>query len=206
MTLGQLLVFLRKHYLTILFFSLLGSVLGSLLSFGLKESFEVTQTVYVKREASAQSAQFYAYDGYYAAQAAERFADSLYGALKSREVLRLSLTLSGTGLKPEELEREVNSIKVKRLSPQLLSFSYRGRSKETATTLIKNLGQSITDLALRLNEGGDKDLSLSFVSPEPLLTVQKPNALLNAALGFFIGLFSVNLVLAIKHFFSGIIW
>ena len=204
MTLIEFLGLLKRNYLIVLCLPLLTGFLGLLTSFGLKESFEATQTFYVKREASRESPEFYTYDGYYAAQAAERFADSLFGALKSREVLLLSLSRTDIGLKPEELEREVNLIKVKRLSPQLVSFSYRGQSLEATLALIKNLSQSVTNLALRFNEGGDKSLSLSFVGSEPLLTIQRPNAFLNTALGFLLGLFAVSLILSLKHFFSNI--
>lgn len=206
MTLIELLRFFRKHYPVVLLAAVLAGFAAALVSLWLKENFEATQTVYVKREASGQSSQFYAYDGYYAAQAAERFADSLFGALKSREVLRLSLSSSALGLSTKDLEKAVAAVKVKRLSPQLISFSYRDGRPETAKNLVNNLSQSTIDLAKRLNEGGDEKISLSLVSGEPLITVDRPSLVLNVTVGFLLGLFLSIAALALKCFFSSVPW
>jgi uncharacterized protein involved in exopolysaccharide biosynthesis len=197
--------FTKKYFLFLLVVSVFSSICGLVLAINLPPLFEATQTLFVKRQASPESKQFYAYDGYYSAQAAERFADSIFGALKSREVLRYAITR----VTPEAeinplLNKEVRSIKVIRLSPQLISFSYSNKSRDLAEKLIVNLSGSVSGIASELNRGGDENISISFVSPKPLVSVSELHPILGWLVGLMLGAFLAVLISASHYFYKNI--
>ncbi len=205
MTLAEIVSFIKKYFLFLLVVSVVSGIFGLVLAVKLPPSFEATQTLFVKRQASLESKQFYTYDGYYSAQAAERFADSVFGALKSREVLRYAITRVATEMENDpRLDKEVKSIKVTRLSPQLISFSYGNKSRDLAEKLITDLSGSVSGIAAELNKGGDESISISFVSPRPLTTALKISPLLGGLAGLMLGAFLALLISASHYFYKNI--
>lgn len=201
MNIIEVINFIKKYFFFLLAVSAVSGVFGLFLAVKLPPSFEATQTIFVKRQASLESKQFYTYDGYYSAQAAERFADSVFGALKSREVLRYAITrLSPEMENDPRLSKEIKSIKVIRLSPQLISFSYSNKNQDLAEKLIRDLSVSVSGIAAELNKGGDESISISFISPRPLTAVTRVSPLLGGLAGLMLGAFLAILVSA-SHFF-----
>lgn len=197
----EALNFVKRYALFLVLTSFICAVAGFVIAVKLPESFESTQTLFVKRQASSESKQFYTYDGYYSAQAAERFADSVFGALKNREVLRYAILKAGGGNFEEAgLDNEVKAVRVKRLSPQLISFSYRNKNLLAAEKLVNGLSGSVLEITSDLNKGGDAGISISFVSPKPLTTTLTINPFLGSLVGLLLGSF-VALLISCSHFF-----
>lgn len=195
------LKFLKKYWLGILILTLLGGAGGLFFALRFPLTYEVSQTIFVKRQASAESKQFYTYDGYYSAQSAERFADSLTGFLKSREVLRFLLT-EGPSAKfySREADQILSAIKVKRVSPQLISFSYRDRRLAEAKQVVGNLIQGVLDFVGGVGRGGDEGISLLFVNPETQVVERHQNYFWSGLLGLLLGgFFSLVLFLLIDR-------
>jgi len=196
-----MLNFIKRYFLLLIITSVLSGIFGVVLAIKLPPSFEANQTLFVKRQASAESKQFYTYDGYYSAQAAERFADSVFGALKSREVLRYAILRVAPEMAGEpNLNKEVRNVKVTRLSPQLIGFSYSNKNRDVAEKLVKDLSVSVSQIAADLNKGGDEGISISFISNESLVTQRRLSGLLGGLVGLLLGAF-LALLISASHFF-----
>lgn len=205
MTPLEILAFTKKYFPVLLATSFVSGLAATFLAGSLPLSFEATQTLFVKRQVSAESRQFYTYDGYYSAQAAERFADSVYGALKSRPVLRYAITrIAGPNATEAELDKEVKAIKVVRLSPQLISFSYRSPERGQAQSLVADLSTAVSQIASDLNKGGDEGISISFVSAEPLVATYTLNPWLSGLVGLLLGGFLSLLGSALHFYFKNL--
>ncbi len=196
---GDLLRFksLKNRGLAVLIFALVGLVAGIFYTREFPVSYEASQTVFVKRQTSGPSTQFYAYDGYYSAQAAERFADSLVGLLKSPEVLRLLLIRDETltTSSKSSVAKMVSGVRVRRLSPQLISFSFRGPGLENSQTVVQDIAQGLSQLSLDLSRGGDEGLALHFIDSRPQVITRFQNVYINSLLGALIGIFGFLIVL-----------
>ncbi len=203
MTLLEILRFVKKYFFFLTAVSLIGALAGYFITRGQTPLYEASQTIFVKRQTSLEGRPYYTYDGYYSVQAAERFADSLLGILKSREVLKFALSQSVSS-GSANWEKEVGKIKVRRLSPQLVSYAYRSLSRGQAEELISALSAAVTKLARDLNEGGDVGLSFSFISPRPLVTVKSVSLIINVGLGVFLGGFLASIIAAGHYFVSGL--
>lgn len=199
MTIIEVLVFLKKYRLLISICSAVTALTFLAVSLKIQPSFEASQTIFVKRQASAESKSFYTYDGYYSAQAAERFADSAFGALKSQEFLKLIISqmiYDGRGT----VDEKVRAIKVKRLSPQLINLSYSDTDKDKSSLLIENLTRSASDSLLNLNHGGDEGISISLLSDQPIITAHQLSPWLATAAGLLLGIF-ISLTVSSGHYF-----
>lgn len=197
MTLRAFFVFFKKHCRLILLVAALGALGGGFFSWRFPVSYESSQTVFVKRQTTSPSNQFYTYDGYYSAQAAERFTDSIFGALKSREVLRfLLLKTFPEGTRSKAIDKAIAGIKVKRLSPQLIGFSYRDRRWQDSQRVVENLSQGLSQLSEKLSRSGDEGISLQFINEPPQLRLRGQSLVLDGLVGFLLGGFlSANFIL-----------
>lgn len=201
MTNQDLINFLKKYILFILTLCLFGGAVSLLFYSKTPTAYEAVQTIFVKRQASGESKSFYTYDGYYSAQAAERFTDSALGALKSRDYLKQIITsIEAPGTSAEVIEKEAREVRIKRLSPQLISLSYSNSDQQKASELIESLAQSFSNNLLDLNRGGDEGISISFLSLHPIVTVHKTNLFLFGVIGLFLGAFS-SLFISAFHFY-----
>ena len=204
-TILEILNFIKRYFLFLFTTAVVFAAVGAVLAIKIPPSFEASQTLFVKRQASAESKQFYTYDGYYSAQAAERFADSVFGALKSKEVVRYAILRVAPQMAGRpELSSEVKSIKVVRLSPQLISFSYSNKSRELSEKLIKDLSVSVSSIAEDLSKGGDEGISISFVSSEPLVAEHRWGPFLGGLIGLLMGTFLALLISAAHYFYKNI--
>lgn len=201
----EMVAFVKKYFPILLITSVAAGLAAFALALNLPPSYEATQTLFVKRQAAGESKQFYTYDGYYSAQAAERFADSVYGALKSPPVLRFAITrVGGEEITEADLDKKIRAFKVVRLSPQLISFSYRNSDRAQAQKLVSDLATSVSQMAADLESGGDSGISISFVSPEPLVVTKTLNPLLSGLAGFLLGGFFSMAASALHFYFRNL--
>ncbi|MCL5003883.1 MAG: hypothetical protein M1352_01275 [Patescibacteria group bacterium] len=201
MTGARLSKFLKIYWRFVLFMFLVFGLAGFLLTLAEKPSFEASQTFFVKRQTTVENRQFYTYDGYYSSQAAERFADSLFGALSSRDVLRLALS-ENRAMAPRQLSAEINGVKIRRLSPQLVNFAYKSQNLKEATDVVAALSAFVSKLTGELSQGGDTGVTVSFISSSPLIITHSPSFIINTLVGALLGLFLSFLASAVIFYFK----
>lgn len=199
MTINELIIYLKKYRLVFCLGLVVGAGTGALLAKILPVRFEASQTIFVKRLASVGETQFYTYDGYYSAQAAERFADSVFGALKNKETLRFLLSQAFQNETTLELNRELTRLKVKRISPQLLSLTYRGLSPVETPSKTQAISQALLKLSQSLTAAGDRGLSVDLVGP-PIVVAQTFSLLILSLVGGLLAFLLILILTSLREF------
>ena len=159
-------------------------------------------TVYVKRQATEASTDYYTFDGYYSQQAAEKFTETVVGFLKSKDILLASAKLADLPTDQESLEQLESSIKIKQVAPQLVNLEVTKEEAEAARTFCTALAQATTERINLLNQTGDKSISVDLLNTEPLVEKNEPKVLLNTLVGGLAGLLLASLYIFLKEYFA----
>ncbi|MEA2020233.1 MAG: Wzz/FepE/Etk N-terminal domain-containing protein [Patescibacteria group bacterium] len=201
MELKELLDILNKHRLFLLLTAIVCAVVALVGSLQIPPVQSAQITLYVKRTAQPASEEFYNYDGYYAQQAAERYADTVVGLLQSRSLLKDSLLDLGLPTDQKFLRSVGKKINVRKTAPQLVKVEVHKRWKGGVSWIPKDLANVLSSRVVekvdKLNtRGGDDGLSVDVLSQDLLVEVRNPNIVLNtmvaALFGFLVAFFVVT--------------
>lgn len=191
------------HYrIKIAVFSVVLSVLGLFISLNNPSLYRATIEIYVKRQTSP-SDKFYSYDGYYSQQAAERYAQTVRGFIRSKEIVREVLSRLGESQTQESLQRVVRSIKVIEVAPQLLSVSVTASSGERAASLVSTIASTVPERLNKLNADGDPALSVSVTTEAPFIENVSLNKIFFPLIGFLLGAFIGILFVSFRVYLTG---
>lgn len=201
MELQEYIKIIRKSlaYIVVLVVALGG--LGFLVSKNLPTTYTASLTVYVKRQATEPSIDYYTFDGYYSQQAAEKFTETVVGFLKSKDILLASAKLADLPTDQESLEQLESSIKIKQVAPQLVNLEVIKGDAEAAKKFCTALAQATTERINLLNQTGDKSISVDLLNTEPLVEKNEPKVLLNTVVGSLVGLLLALLYVFLKSYF-----
>ncbi len=176
--------------------------LAFLVSQQIPPTYTASLTIYVKRQATEPSADYYTFDGYYSQQAAEKFTETVVGFLKSKDILLASAKLADLPTNQESLERLESSIKIKQVAPQLVSLKIEQEDGWTAKKFCTALAQATTERINLLNQTGDKSISVDLLNPEPLVEKNEPKVVLNSVVGILVGALLAFLYIFLKEYFA----
>jgi len=183
----------------------LATVLGGLaffVSLQLPPSYTASLTLYVKRQATEPSGEYYTFDGYYSQQAAEKFTETVVGFLKSKDILLASAKLADLPTDQESLERLESSIRVRQVAPQLVSLRVEQKDGAAAKKFCTALAQATTERINLLNQTGDRAISVDLLNPEPLVEKSEPKIVLNTLVGILVGTLLAFLYIFLKEYFT----
>ncbi|MEK7595285.1 MAG: Wzz/FepE/Etk N-terminal domain-containing protein [Patescibacteria group bacterium] len=169
--------------------------------------YKASATLFVTRSVD-KSSSYFAYEGFYSIQTAEKFTDTLVGLLKSADVKRLALESSGIKFDPESLGRLEKAVFIKKASPQLVTVSVTDKSESYARRLLLELSKEVVKESVSINKEGDANILVAFVSggggEESALVVEKRVNSYVLGLGFFaLSFFSVVFLLSLKSYMKG---
>ncbi len=165
-------------------------------------TYTASLTLYVKRQATEASADYYTFDGFYSQQAAEKFTETVVGFLKSKDILLASAKLADLPLDQESLKQLESSITIKQVAPQLVSLKVKKEEPNAAKTSCTALAQATTERINLLNQTGDKSISVDLLNSEPLVEKNEPKVLLNSLVGILSGILLAFLYTFLKSYFS----
>lgn len=168
----------------------------------LPTTYTASLTLYVKRQATEASADYYTFDGYYSQQAAEKFTETVVGFLKSKDILLASAKLADLPTDQQGLEQLEGSIKIKQVAPQLVSLKVEQRDGWAAKKFCAALAQATTERINLLNQTGDKAISVDLLNPEPLVEKNEPKIILNSLVGVLTGILLAFLFVFLKEYFK----
>lgn len=177
-------------------------VLAFLVSQNLPTTYSASLTIYVKRQATEASPDYYTFDGYYSQQAAEKFTETVIGFLRSKDILLASAKLADLPTDQQSLEQLDGSIKIKQVAPQLVWLKVEQKDSEEAKKFCTALAQATTERINLLNQTGDKAISVDLLNPEPLVEKNEPKIVLNSLVGILVGALLAFLFVFLKEYFS----
>lgn len=200
----DLIRFYRKYGLIIISFSFLSTLAAAFLATKIKPSFEATVSVFIRREASVPSPDFYNYDGYYSQQAAERFADTVIGVFRSKDIIYRAGLASGLSASQTNVNDIAGNLKIKRIGPQLITIGFSDAQEDRAVALAKNLTEESMKKLESLNEKGDRYLSLSTLEIKPFVEKKELNPKVAGLVGFTLASFLGSVFLSVLEFSRGL--
>lgn len=198
--LRDFLQFLSKRFLIIL---LSGGVLGvSSLFFSsrLPTQYRASLLLYVQRIPQETAGSLYAYDGYYAGQAAEAYSDTVKGLLQSLELTRDSAAAVRLTGSESELKKLNRKTKVTKVAPQLIEITTTLPDSGEASAFVQALARAGINRVKNLNASGDQNLALTLVNSDPLIETIKPTAALNTLVGFLSGVLLATAAISLKKY------
>lgn len=167
----------------------------------LPAKFKSSIDVYVKRQPTAESENFYTYDGYYSTQSSIQYTDTVSGFFHSLQVIkgaagRIQEDASYVKDRKEPdditadvefLEEIAGEIKLKDIAPQVFSVEFSHNDSLKSEMWLKYLGVEVKARVKELNATGDDKFTIELMS-EPLVREVKPNLVMNLTAGFLAGL------------------
>lgn len=193
---------IRKDIPLLVVLALVFGGLSYLISGKLPTTYSASLTIYVKRQASEPSIDYYTFDGYYSQQAADKFTETVVGFLKSKDILLASAKLANLPTDQESLEQLEGSTTVRQVAPQLVSLKVAQKEGALAKEFCTSLAQAATERINLLNQTGDKSISVDLLNPEPLVEKNEPHILLNSLVGLLIGKTLGLLYIFLKEYFA----
>jgi capsular polysaccharide biosynthesis protein len=187
MELRDYITIIRRGLLLLVVLATIFGLLAFFVSQKLPTTYTASLTLYVKRQATEASADYYTFDGYYSQQAAEKFTETVVGFLKSKDILLASAKLAELPTDQQALEQLESSIKIKQVAPQLVTVRVEEVDGMEAKNFCTALAQATTERIALLNQTGDKAISVDLLNPEPLVEKNEPKVVLNSLVGILVG-------------------
>ncbi len=159
---------------------------------GVSISFAINRT---NREATTQ----YQYDGYYALQAADLFAQTVVSWFTTPSVLREVYEVAKLDPELQSVNSLPSRFSVRKYSAQNIVVKFTERTNERATKVANGLSRVMEDKAAQLNQTADGKALFEIVGGPPVVAPARLNigliAAVAAVLSFVGGLFAA----AVRH-------
>lgn len=169
---------------------------------GLKEVYFDNDMLLLISRSGAQNTPDYKYDGYYAVQASDIFADNVSQWLGSASVANEIYTRAKTQNEVKSLKDFSKIFKADKLSSQYVRVRYQTKDRETALSLAHAMTDVLQEKADMLSQSSTEQIGFKVIYSDPLSIETKSNLLLNGVLAVIGGLFLGVFVALGKHYFS----
>ncbi|MDD5344537.1 MAG: hypothetical protein PHW12_08970 [Smithella sp.] len=161
---------------------------------GLKGVYFDNDMLLLISRSGTQNTPDYKYDGYYAVQASDIFADNVSQWLTSATVASEIYTRAKAESEMKSLRDFSKVFKADKLSSQYVRVRYQTNTKETATNLAHAMTDVLQEKADLLSQFSTEHIGFKVIYSDPLSVESKPDYLLNGLLaivgGLFLGLFA----------------
>lgn len=136
----------------------------------------------------------YKYDGYYAVQASDIFADNISQWLASASIINEIYLRAKAENEMRSLKDFSKAFKADKLSSQYVRVRYRTKDAETAKNLAHALADVLQEKADLLSSSSNEQIGFKVIYSDPLSVENKADFLLNGILavigGLFLGMFT----------------
>jgi len=127
----------------------------------------------------------YEYDGYYALQATDLFASTFAGWLHSPEFVSAVYEKAGI-LKKPSIRALGKAFTTRKVSGQLVELQFSASSSKEAENISNQVVIAAKEKVSKFNSEGQKNLTFSVISADPLVIPASRNASINALVAFVI--------------------
>ncbi|MFH1048836.1 MAG: hypothetical protein V1732_04190 [Patescibacteria group bacterium] len=169
---------------------------------GLKEvSCENDMLLLISRSGTQNTAD-YKYDGYYAVQASDIFADNASQWLASASIASEIYIRAKAESELRSLKDFSKIFKADKLSSQYVRVRYRSKDKETAIDLAHAITDVLQEKADLLSRSSTEQIGFKVIYSDPLSIESKSDFLLNGILAIIGGLFLGIFMALGKNYFN----
>jgi len=195
--------FITKNIKTIVFSALVCGVLGAIFHFVLPQKYIATGSFYVARKIQESSKDFFEYEGYYANQSAQAFAQSVISLLESKDLHSSTLQNMGVNVTESSLRDIKKSIRVKKVSPQLITLVVKKDKRGEAINFWMAVSQELSDSVSEISKESDSNMTVVSVSSEPVVFATYKNVYINFLAAFLLGFAGAILYLGFRQYLKG---
>lgn len=168
MELKDILKKFKKYRKFLLISTVMGIFVGFSLGF-LTEKYSATGSFYVGRKIDPNLARFFTYEGYYGQQTALSYAKTAIELVSNPDVKKQTLEKLNIEVTDTTLREFGNLIQTKKTAPQLITVTVKASSPDKATRMWLALTDSFLETAYLLNLQTDPNLTITKLSPLPIV-------------------------------------
>ncbi len=199
MDLRDYLKFLKRYYRLICAVTFIFIIIGFLYSYLSTTMYRSSTTLIVRREAVDTNPNYFTYEGYYAQQTAQEYADTVVGFLESEDVAMHTLNIAGLTSGTKQVKMLNTLIDVKKTAPNLITLTLDWEDSETSAKLLNALVSSTKKRSQELNDKGDQAIHVDPIATEPIVEKREPRYFLNSLVlglsGSLLTIFSLSFYL-----------
>lgn len=176
---------LRAWWRTIALLAAVAAAVTAIVTLRLPPSVDVAQTFTIPipdRPASGE----YEFDGFYAIQATERFADTLAGWLSSPDLVADVYRRAELAAPASTVRRLGRVFTTRRLFGQVVEVQFRTADEKSARALLAAITEVVGDRTDTFNQGRQQRLVFHVVPEQPLLLPVLRSASLRALVAAFV--------------------
>jgi len=144
----------------------------------------------------------YKYDGYYAVQASDIFADNVSQWLGSASLVKEIYSRAGVRSDSETLKSFTKLFAAKKLSSQYVEVRYATADTQSAVKLAHAIVDVLGERAEALRAASGEEISFKIIYNDPLTVKASNNLLLNGTLAVLGGLFLGIMIALGKEYFN----
>lgn len=159
---------LRTWWRTIALLAAVAAAVTAIVTTRLPDGVDVVQTFTIPIPERPPSNE-YEFDGFYAIQATERFADTLAGWLSSPDLVAEVYRRAELPSPASSIRRLANVFTTRRLSGQVVEVRFQASTEEQARTILTAVKNVIEDRTDTVNQDRQRGLVLHTVPEQPLL-------------------------------------
>lgn len=198
----SLVILLKKNLPFILLLAILSGLATGIVTSKLPKKMDVSISFTIPIPERPQSDN-YEYDGYYALQATDLFSGTFAGWIHSPEFVLAIYEKAGVAKKPSVRSLEKAFI-TRKVSGQLVELRFSATSAEEAKKISDQIIIAAKEKVNKFNSEGQKSLTFSVISTEPLILPGSRSAPINTLVAFGIVLvLGINVLIfwdaATKH-------
>lgn len=130
----------------------------------------------------------YQYDGYYAIQASNLFAQTIMSWLMTPSFLLEIYQQAGVEPNIDYLDKFANRFETKKFSPQNVAVRFKERDEATAQKISQSIIKTIEAKAVESNKTSEGDSLFSVIGSQPVIVPYKMDIKIVTAVGLIVGL------------------
>lgn len=196
----EYLKLLRKNFKLIAGTSLVVAISAFLFSTARPVKYDVSQSIFINKNGSQETDNF-KYDGYYAFEAADSLSDSIAEWLKSPEIVNAIYKESGVDPNLQNIKSYSKMFKAKKLSAEFVEITFQSQTRDEASKVSGAIVKILESKMEAIDDASNSEVSFSIGAGSPVVVENKPDALLNFAIGIISGLILGIFVVVGREYF-----
>lgn len=191
MDLIKILKLLKHKKKEIILISIAGGFLGFAATL-LPTKYFVEQSYFVGRKVYSGS-DFFTYEGYYAQQTANSYANTALAIFDDVTIKKLTLQSLGVEINDRNLKKLMRSYDISKKSPQIVSLKVSNYNYQNALNIYKGLSDNALKINATLIKSSDDSIVIMPLDGSPTIHKAQPSIIIYTITGLVIGLlFSIS--------------
>jgi capsular polysaccharide biosynthesis protein len=201
MELSEIFEEIADNWRFVLIVTLLSGLIGVISFYLIPTKYIASGSLFISHDVDLVKRSEFTYEGSYARQTSEKYAETVIGLLESVDVRKRALdNLNGMPTQVT-LRKAKKATRIKEAAPQLINLTVKGRSIDYAKALWSSLVQETILISDGINDTqGDSQLHISVVEGAPIVYEAYTNVFLNLGIGVFLGASLSVLFVALKEY------